>query len=545
MAPSFVLCGDNPMVHQLAVRLLDRFADATVTAVLPGPDHEWVAPLRQLDRVRVVFAARPDETTLRDAGVAEADALALLDNGDVENFHTALRAHELNPRIRLVIRMFNTGLGFRIRTLFADCVVLSISEMAAPSFIAAALGERALTYLRLGERTLYVTESAAESAHPVICGVREGVDGVELVAPGEPADRTVALATRVPYSPGRRHRWLGVFRYLVRNSLIRLMLVLLCLIALGCCLLVATGTGWGAAAYETLLDAAGAAGSEPEKQPMFKVLQLAITFTGLAMTPVVTALVVGGVVRAQLTASARPDPARYENHVVVAGLGNVGMRVVEQLSDLGVRVVALDHDENARGMTLARSLGVPVIIGQATWEDTLRAAGVSRARALVLATSSDAVNLEAAMLGQSYRDDLRVVLRLSDDDLAERVERNLRKAVARSVFQLSAPGFAAALAENRVIATLAIGRTTLLVAEFPVEAGSALAGSPVGDGTLSSRCRVLAVQSAIGAEPSWQPDPATVLTPGNRLVAIATRAGLDELRSRCAPAPDALPDLVG
>ncbi|MCX4098885.1 NAD-binding protein [Nocardia sp. alder85J] len=537
-APSFVLCGDNPLVHQLAVLLLDRFRDATVTAVLPGPDHDWVAPLRVLDRVRVLFAVRPDEATLRAAGIADAYALALLDNGDVENFHAALRAHEMNPRIRLVIRMFNTGLGFRIRTLFADCVVLSISEMAAPSFIAAALGERALTYLRLGERTLYVTESGTESAHPVICGVREGPAGVELVAPGESADRTLVLATREPYSPGRRHRWLGTFRYLMRNSLIRVLLVLLALIVLGCCLLAATGTDWGAAAYETLLDAAGAAGSEPEKKPLFKVLQLSIIFTGLAMTPVVTALVVGGVLRAQLTASARPDPARYENHVVVAGLGNVGMRVVEQLSDLGVRVVGLDHDENARGITLARSLGVPVLIGQATWEDTLHAAGVARARALVLATSSDAVNLEAAMLGQSYREDLRVVLRLSDDDLAERVQRSLRKAVVRSVFQLAAPGFVAALVESRVIATLSVNQTTLLVAELPVQPGSTLAGESVTAADLPGRTRLLAVQRAIGAEPAWQPGPDTVLAPGNRLVAIATRAGLDELSARCA-APSA------
>ncbi|MQY30080.1 Glutathione-regulated potassium-efflux system protein KefC [Nocardia sp. RB56] len=538
--PNFVLCGGNPLVHELAVRLLERYGEGTVTAVVPGPDHEWVGLLRALDRVRVVFAARPDEATLRDAGVAEARALALLDNGDVENFHTALRASEMNPRIRLVIRMFNTGLGFRIRTLFADCVVLSISEMAAPSFIAAALGERAVTYLRLGERTLYVTESETDSVHPVICGIRENPDGVELVGPGEPADRTLALATRVPYSPERRRRWLGVFRYLMRNSLIRLMLVMSCLVALGCCLLVVTGTGWGAAVYETLLDAAGAAGSEPEKSPVFKTLQLAVTFIGLAMTPVVTALVVGGVLRAQLTASARPDPSRYENHVVVAGLGNVGMRIVEQLSDLGVRVVALDHKEDARGTQLARSLGVPVVYGQATWEDSLHAAGVARARALVLATNSDAVNLEAAMLGQSYRDDLRVVIRLSDDDLAERVQRSLRKAVARSVFQLAAPEFAAALVESRVIATLTIERTTLLVAELPVESGSALAGRPMRAATLPGRTRVLAVQRAVGVEPSWQSPPDTVLTPGNHLIAIATRAGLDELQTLCTTST--LPD---
>lgn len=323
----------------------------------------------------------------------------------------------------------------------------------------------------------------------------------------------------------------------MRHDLIRLLLVLLTLIAVGCCLLVVVGTGWGAAVYETLLDAAGAAGAEPEKAAPFKVLQLAITFTGLAMTPVITALVVGGVLRAQLTDFSAPDPSRFEDHVVVAGLGNVGMRVVEQLDDLGVKVVGLDYDQNARGIAQGRALGVPVIIGQANWEDTLRAAGVARARALVLATPSDAVNLEAAMLGQSFRDDLRVVLRLSDDDLADRVQRSLQKAVVRSVFQLAADGFAAAMSERRVIATLAVNHSTLLVAEVPVEVGSELAGRPIGAADLPERARVIALQRDSGAPLDWQPDAKTTLAQGNQFVVVTTRAGLDELLERSVGVP--------
>ncbi|QIS23141.1 NAD-binding protein [Nocardia terpenica] len=536
-APGFVVCGDNPLVYQLARELDDRFPDALVTVVLPHLDCTFLPQLQQLEGVRILSAARLDEATLRAAGIEHARALALLDQADVDNFHAALRAQELNPQIRLVIRMFNTGLGFRVRKLFADCVVLSISEMAAPSFIAAALGERTLDYLRLGDRTLYVASAGDPPPERVVCGLSDGPepDGITLRPRSAPTDRVLALAARVPYSPGTPRRWLSLARYLVRHELIRLLLGLIGLIAVGCCVLVGIGNGWGAAVYETMLDAAGAAAPEPEKQPLFKVLQLLITFTGLAMTPVVTALVVGGVLRAQLAASGSPDPARYENHVVVAGLGNVGMRVMEQLSDLGVRVVGLDVDENARGIVLAHTLGVPVVIGQATWEDTLRAAGVPRARALVLVTSNDAVNLEAAMLGQSYRDDLRVVLRLSDDDLAERVQRSLTdKVVVRSVFQLSAEGFAAAMAERRVIATLSVNHSTLMVAEVPVEQGSALAGKQIDAVVLPEHTRVIALQRELGAELQWRPAPETTLAQGNQLVVVTTRTGLKKLLARSA-----------
>ncbi|WP_227979436.1 NAD-binding protein [Nocardia spumae] len=532
-SPTFVVCGDNPLVHQLALQLTTRFADATVTVVLPNRSGSYVPRLEKLTRVRILCAEHLDEATLRDAGVEHARALALVDQADVENFHAALRAHELNPRIRLVIRMFNTGLGFRIRRLFSDCVVLSISEMAAPSFIAAALGEDALDYLRLGERTLYVAAAGDAPPDQVISGLVGDAEGISLLPARSPVARVLALAERVPYSPSGPRRWLTLMRYLARHDLIRLLLVLLVLIAAGCIMMVCIGNSWGTAAYETLLDAAGAAQPEPSREPMYKLLQLGVVFIGLTMTPVVTALVVGGVLRAQL-ADHHPDPSRMEDHVVVAGLGNVGMRVVEQLSDLGVPVVALDNDENARGIALARSLGVPVVIGQATWEDTLLSVGTPKARALVLLTSSDAVNLEAAMLGQSYRDDLQVVMRLSDDDLADRVQRTLGKAVVRSVFQLAAVGFAAAVVERRVIATLSVDEDTLLVAEVPVERGSALSGLRIAELGLSEHTRILAVQTAEGETPEWRPSSQTLLCEGNQLVVVATRVGLNELLERGA-----------
>ncbi|MFI5781635.1 NAD-binding protein [Nocardia sp. NPDC051570] len=536
-APSFVVCGDNPLVYQLALQLVTRFADAIVTVVLPHRDGGYVPQLERLERVRIQCADRLDEETLRRAGVAQARALVLVDQADVENFHAALRAHELNARIRLVIRMFNTGLGFRIRSLFADCVVLSISEIAAPSFIAAALGEKTLDYLRLGERTLYVTGSSDAPAGKIVCALTEETGNIRLLPPGRGGGRALALADRVLNLPSRRGHWLRVARYLMRNNLVRLMLALLTLIVIVCALMMVIGNAWGDAIYETLLDAAGAAQPEPTRSGIYKILQVGVVFIGLALTPVVTAMVVGGVLRAQLSEQIGPDPADFTDHVVVAGLGNVGSRVMEQLRDLGVRVVGLDFDENARGIALARTLGVPVVVGQATWEDSLQAAGVQRARALVLLTSSDAVNLEAALLGQSYRDDLRVVLRLSDDDLAERVQKSLGKAVVRSVFQLAAEGFAAAAAQQRVIATLSVNGDTLMVAEIPVEPDSALVGTPIHAADLSEQTRVIALQRAVGAELEWQPDPETALAVGNQLVVVATRTGLHELLSRSVGRP--------
>ena len=94
-------------------------------------------------------------------------------------------------------------------------------------------------------------------------------------------------------------------------------------------------------------------------------------------------------------------------------------------------------------------------------------------------TNSDIVNLETALHARALAADVRLVLRLSDDDLAERVQKTVGNAISRSVPYLAAPAFAAAMLEHQVLRTVPVGRHVLLIADVRVGAGSELAGQPV------------------------------------------------------------------
>jgi Trk K+ transport system NAD-binding subunit len=157
---------------------------------------------------------------------------------------------------------------------------------------------------------------------------------------------------------------------------------------------------------------------------------------------------------------------------------------------------------------------------------------VANARALLLLTSSDVVNLEAALQGRALRDDLRVVLRLFDDDLAERVERSLGIAISRSVSRLAASAFAAAMMERQVIGTMSIGRAVLMIAEVPVSASSPLTGRPIGAANEPGQARVIAVRHHDGNDLDWAPDPNEALAPLDWLIVVGTRAGLGRLFAR-------------
>ena len=124
---------------------------------------------------------------------------------------------------------------------------------------------------------------------------------------------------------------------------------------------------------------------------------------------------------------------------------------------------------------------MPLIVGDAALEETLRAASVQTCQALVVVSTDDVTNLQAALNARALRADLRVVLRLFDGDFAERVQKAFNIDISRSVSYLAAPAFAAAMLDRRVIATIPVGRHALLVADGAGAAGLA-AGRRAGAG---------------------------------------------------------------
>jgi Trk K+ transport system NAD-binding subunit len=532
-----VVCGDDALASRMVEELTLRYGEE-VTVILPSAQRSQGPRIARLPGVRLIERSELDHQAFLAADVPTARGIALLHQDDLGNFHAALRAQELNADLRLVVAIFNTSLGERIRTFFTDCAVLSESSTAAPSFIAAALGEPTPSHVRLAGRTLYLARREDAHRAQVICGVAYGTDGgsPRLTPPQDAGSELVlAVADGTPRNPLARQR---------RNPLRAAARLLRMLFwhrfgaAFGC-LLAILGAGFtllatavhysaGNALYLTFLDAAGAAVTNPALSTPEKVAQFLLTFDGMAFLPLVTAAVVG----ARLTGSIRARDRPISDHVIVAGLGNVGTRVLGQLHDLGIGVVCVDKDADAAGIPLARRLGLRVVIGETTREETLLAAGVASCRALVSVTDSDIVNLETALHARALAEEPRIVLRLYDDDLAERVQKTVGNTISRSVPYLAAPAFAAAMLEHQVLRTIPVGRHVLLIADVPVGAGADLAGRRVDDVHDGSAVRLIALRRRGEAGVDWSPRPGDELRPQDRLVVVATRAGLSRVLAR-------------
>ena len=533
-----IVCGDDALTFRIVEELTARYGEQ-VTVIVPSREHSNAPRIARLPGVRVIERAELDSAAFADAQVQSARALALLSQDDLGNFHAALRAQELNPDLRLVVAIFNTGLGERMRAFFHDCAVLSGSAMAAPSFVAAALGEPAPSHVRLAGRTLYVARREETDAAHFVCGLAvtedDAVSPLLLPPDEQTAALVLAVADGTPRNPLARPRrrplraGMRVLRRLFGHKFGMVFLALFAVLVTGYVLLATAGEFSPVnALYLTFLDAAGAAVSDPGLSTPEKLAQLLLTFDGVAFLPVVTAAVVG----ARLTGSLRGTERPVSDHVIVAGLGNVGTRIVGQLHDLGVDVVCVDKNEDAAGVSLARRLGLRVVIGETHREETLRAAGIATSQALVSVTNSDIVNLETGLHARALAAGLRLVLRLTDEDLAERVQKTVGNTISRSVPYLAASAFAAAMLEHQVLRTIPVGRHVLLIADVQVGLASELAGLPVEDVHQTGELRVIALRRRGADGVDWSPRRDYSISPQDRLYVLATRAGLSRVLAR-------------
>ncbi|MBI3184542.1 MAG: NAD-binding protein [Myxococcales bacterium] len=212
-----------------------------------------------------------------------------------------------------------------------------------------------------------------------------------------------------------------------------------------------------------------------------------IEVLNLLIPPFGVAIIVDGVVRfAYLYFAKHRDDKEwvavmsqtFRDHVIVCGAGRVGYRVTTQLLALGREVVVIDKAEAATFVSTLRDQGVPVLIDDINNPKTLSRTNAKGAAAIVCATNDDLANLNVALDARMLNPSIRVVIRLFDDDLVARVRDNFR-AEALSTSSLSAPAFALAALDPRIVHSFHVGAHLMVVSQFTAIRG--LPGMTIGE----------------------------------------------------------------
>lgn len=229
-------------------------------------------------------------------------------------------------------------------------------------------------------------------------------------------------------------------------------------------------------------------------------------------------------------------------HFIVCGYGRMGRVVVAEMAAARVPFVVIDSNPQRIAMLRERFPDVLSLEDDATKEETLRAAGIERARGLAACLQDDADNLLLSLTAYGLKRDLTIVARAYDEENLDKLTR-AGAHVAISPNATGAIRMASALLRPSVVTFLDVTtRGTdidLRLEEAPIPAGSALAGQSLAQARIPQQTGliVLAVRRAGSTRAFlYNPGPETRLEAGDVLIVLGHPDQVGALREFVAGA---------
>ncbi|HBY79078.1 MAG TPA: potassium channel protein [Cyanobacteria bacterium UBA11148] len=482
MKPRIIVCGLGRTGYKIFSLLREQGASVIGVSdrLIPGEGRDVI-----VGDLRAV-------STLLAAGIQEAQTLILSASDDALNLAVLTQARVLNPRVRIINRLFNSSLGERLDQILPDHVSMSVAALAAPVFAFAALGNQAIGQLQLFHQTWPIHEEYIDDNHPWIgrqlselweersrmliyyLPVKGQVNLISAMLQGrtlQPGDRLI-VGSQPRVRSRRRSGLRKVFKVITilckfqRHAravvVVTFVLLLTIFIATLTYISINLNTSVVDALYFSVGMITGAGGQEQvaEKAPdSIKIFTSVMMLVGAGVIGIYYALLNDFILGTRFSQFLDAARVPNRNHYIICGLGGIGVQIVNQLHTHGHEVVAIERDPNNRFLTTVRALGVPVIIGDANLGTILEAANIHNAEALLAVTSSDMTNVEISLSAKALVPNLPVVVRNHDSQFARSVQKVFNFEGVLSPTELATPAFAAAALGGRILGNGMTGNT--------------------------------------------------------------------------------------
>jgi len=499
-----------------------------------------------------------------EAGLAGAAAVVCVEVDEIHTLETALRIKELRPDLPLVVQLANPSVAQALERVSGPGSVLDVASLAAPSFVEACLLrpshaielagiDFAVVKLVVEEREATHDTFRAHFGHLAPVAIMPVGDAPMEMCPGRDhplhiGDRVAVLgtvdelqnmgvSTTTPTSGptrsvglGRRlHLQIGIALEEGNRALAIVASALLTLIVVATVMVhyafrpdaTPHHLGFLASLYftvETVATVGYGDYSFSHQSAWLIVFAIVLIVLGVALVSTAFALFTNILVSRRIERSlGRRQVPGMVDHVIVIGLGAVGISVVRRLVAEGESVVVIERDADNRYLSQARAIGVPVVIADATQSQTHRMVNIADAKAVAVLTSRDLTNIETGLsvresLAERW-DDVPVVLRVFDRELAQMMERSFGFQHVRSTSALAAPWFVGAALGLDVLSTFYVDQQPFLVAGLTVAPNGGLQGLAMQD--LGSRTRVIALSRAADGVLEHPPRRGTVFAAGD------------------------------
>jgi len=331
----------------------------------------------------------PTHEELRDALAAGADTVMVISRDPAWPLRAALLVRHLDPDVRVIATIFDPETGRELEEVIGNCTITSLADIVAPTLAGPCLGDDLAAVLD-------------EEPRPVGLHCREGA--VEVAAlPEVRARRARALASAIvkPFDRSAALVFFGavgllgvlVFETVAATLVLEENLV---------------DSFYGAVKTLVTVDPNPAVQDGPD---WFKLTISVSMLVALLFAAAFTGGLVERLIGRRLTGLLGRRAVPRSDHVVVVGLGEVGLRLALLLRRCGISVVAIDEREEGEAVGQAKELGVPVVIGRGADPSLLKRLSLEHALALAAVTGDDLENIAVTLAARAQAPELRIVLR--------------------------------------------------------------------------------------------------------------------------------------
>jgi voltage-gated potassium channel len=217
----------------------------------------------------------------------------------------------------------------------------------------------------------------------------------------------------------------------------------------------------------------------------------------------------------------------------------VGRRIAMEVMSRDLPLLIIERDP-AR-VEWARDHGIPVIVGDASSEEILRAAHLTQARGLASVVTSDAQNVYIVLTARGLAPDLYIISRASEEDAESKLKRAGASAVI-SPYHYAGASMARMMTRPNVqsfldvaLSSFSEGGLNLQLEEIRIGARSQLAGRTLAEAAIRDKLgiMVLAIRKGKGGL-EFNPGPEHSISSGDFLIAFGEKSKLRDLENMSA-----------
>ncbi len=408
----------------------------TVLLIGDGDLSEETARALVAAGAEVIRLCQPDEDDVRAALEDDAiDSVAVVEREDAIVLRFALMVRAISADVPLLLTIFDPTIVEQVGELVANTRMTSLADIVAPSLAGPCIDER-------------FTAVSFQNGKPV--GLVEGDDAVTEVPIRQPRPRRVEALARALFTPYDKSAGMLLFGA-IGLAVVFTVETVTAMFTLDQSAIDAI---YGSAKTLVTVDPNPKVADGPG---WYKLFTAGTMIVALLLAAAFTAGLVNRVVERRLTGLLGRNAVPRRDHVVVVGLGQVGMRLCLLLRSCKIPLVAVEADENGERVGIAKELGLPVVIGRAADPSLMRRLSLHRARAVAAVTADDLENLSAAMTARGIHREIRTVMRVGDGNVANETRSLLALGIVRDVHRLAALLLAAQILDRGAETVVCIG----------------------------------------------------------------------------------------